>query len=44
MFGMDLRISSDYFTMQYELNGLYNPDGVCLLRGTDWVKCNSIYC
>jgi len=27
------------------LTGFYNRDGVCLLRGTDWVfKCNSTLC
>jgi hypothetical protein len=38
MFCVDLR-NRDYFPMQhYEyLNGSYNRDGVCLLRGTDWV-------
>ena len=23
--------------MQHYLTGLYNRDGVCLLRGTDWI-------
>jgi hypothetical protein len=36
-----LRTNSDYFPIQHELFGFYNRDGVCLLRGTDWVfKCN----
>jgi hypothetical protein len=40
VFCVDLRTNSDYFTVQHELTGLYNWDGVCLLRGTDWVlKC-----
>jgi len=32
---VDLRTDSDYFPTQPELTGLYNRDGVCLLRGTD---------
>jgi len=36
VFCVDLRTNSDYFTI-----GFYNRDGVCLLRGTDWVcKCS----
>ena len=27
----------DYFPIQHELTGFYNRDGVCLLRGTDWI-------
>ena len=34
VFCVDLRTNSDYFTVQYWLVGLYNWDGVCLLRGT----------
>jgi len=37
MFCVDLRTNSDYFPTQHYLTGLYNRDGVCLLRGTDWV-------
>jgi hypothetical protein len=33
----DLRTNSDYFPIQRQLTGLLNRDGVCLLRGTDWV-------
>jgi hypothetical protein len=36
VFCVDLRTNSDYFPIQHELTGFYNPDGVCLLRGTDW--------
>jgi len=35
VFCVDLRTISDYFTIQHLLTGLYNGDGVCLLRGTD---------
>ena len=42
---MDLRTNSDYFTVQHWLVGFYNRDGVCLLRGTDWVFIyNSTFC
>jgi hypothetical protein len=34
VFCVDLRTNSDYFTVQHELTGFYNRDGVCLLRGT----------
>ena len=38
MFCMDLRrTNSDYFPIQKWLTGFYNRDGMCLLRGTDWV-------
>ena len=37
VFCVDLRINSDYFPIQHWLTGLYNRDGVCLLRGTDWI-------
>ena len=37
VFCVDLRTNSDYFTVQHWLVGFYNWDGVCLLRGTDWV-------
>jgi len=37
VFCVDLRTNSDYFPIQYKLNGLYNKDGACLLRGTEWV-------
>ena len=37
VFYVDLRTNSDYFPIQHELTGLYNSDGVCLLRGTYWV-------
>jgi hypothetical protein len=35
VFCVDLRTNSDYFPIQHYLTGLYNRDGVCLLRGTD---------
>jgi len=37
VFCVDLRTISDYFTVQHWLVGFYNWEGVCLLRGTDWV-------
>jgi hypothetical protein len=36
VFCVDLRTNSDYFPMRHKLIGLYNRDGECLLRGTDW--------
>jgi len=40
VFFVDLRTNSDYFLTQHYLTGSYNRDGVCVLRGTDWVfKC-----
>jgi hypothetical protein len=39
VFFVDLRTNSDYITIEHYLIGLYNWDGVFLLRGTDWV-CN----
>jgi len=45
VFCMDLRTNSDYFPIQHWLTGFYNWDGVCLLRGTDWVFIyNSTFC
>jgi hypothetical protein len=37
VFCVDLRTNSDYFPIQHELAGFYNRDGVCLLRGMDWI-------
>jgi len=37
VFCVDLRTNSDYFPIQHWLAGFYNRDGVCLLRGTDWI-------
>jgi hypothetical protein len=37
VFCVDLRTNSDYFPIQHWLTDFYNRDGVCLLRGTDWV-------
>ena len=37
VFCVDLRINNDYFPIQHKLTGLYNRDGVYLLRGTDWI-------
>jgi len=34
VFCVDLRTNSDYFPIQHELIGVYNRDGVRLLRGT----------
>jgi len=36
-FCVDLRTNSDYIPIQHSLTGFYNRDGVCLLRGTNWV-------
>ena len=45
VFCTDLRTNSDYFPIQHQLTGFYNRDGVCLLRGTDWIfVCNSAFC
>jgi len=38
---VDLRTNSDYFPIQYQMIGLYNRDGECLLRGTDWIFISS---
>jgi hypothetical protein len=35
LFGTDLRADSDYSPTQHQLNGFYNWEGFCLLRGTD---------
>jgi len=44
VFCVDLRTNCDYFPVQCLLAGYYNRDGVCLLRGTDWIfKCNLRY-
>jgi hypothetical protein len=40
VFCVDLGTNSYYFPIQHSLTGFYNLDGVCLLRGTDWI-CNS---
>ena len=43
VFCVDLRTNSDYFPIQHWLTGFYNREGVCLLRGTDWIfKYNSV--
>ena len=44
VFCVDLRTNSDYFPIQHQLTGFYNPDGVCLLRGTDWSFIYSSCC
>jgi hypothetical protein len=33
-FCVDLRTNSDYFTVQLQMVGFCNRDGLCLLRGT----------
>jgi len=44
VFCVALRTNWDYFPTQHKLAGLYNREGVCLLRGPDWVfNCNSGY-
>jgi hypothetical protein len=35
VFSVDLRTNSHYFPIQHQLTGFCNPDGVCLLCGTD---------
>jgi hypothetical protein len=38
VFCMDLRKKNiDYFPVQHYRTGCYNWDGVCLVRGTDWI-------
>ena len=37
MFCMDIRINIDYLPIRHKLTGSHISDGVCLLRGTDWV-------
>ena len=45
VFCVDLRTNSDYFPIQRKLAGFYNREGVCLLRGADWVFVyNSTFC
>ena len=36
MFCIYLRTNSDLCHLQHKLNGFYNQDEKCLLRGTDW--------
>jgi hypothetical protein len=38
VFCVDLRTNSDYFPIQHLLTVLYNWEGVCLLRGTEYWK------
>jgi hypothetical protein len=46
VFCVDLKTNSNYFPIQLYLNGLYNLDGMCLLRDTDWslyiIQLNSV--
>ena len=37
VFCVDLRTNCVYFPIQHYLSGFYNRDGVCLLRGTNWI-------
>ena len=37
LFCIYLRTNSDLCHLQHKLTGFCNPDGVCLLRGTDWL-------
>ena len=37
VFCIYLRTNSDLCHLQHKLIGFYNRDGMCLLRGTDWV-------
>jgi len=41
-FFVNLRTNSDYFPTQHKLTDFYNRDGVCLLRGTDWVFIHNL--
>jgi len=34
---LDLRTISDYFPVRHYMTGFYNRDGMCLLRGADWI-------
>jgi len=34
LFPMVLRTNCDYFPLYHKAVGFYNPEGVCLLRGT----------
>jgi len=45
MLCVGLRTNSDYFPIQHGLISFYGRDGVCLLRGTDWVFIyNATFC
>ena len=47
VFCLDLRTNSEYFTVQHWLVGVYNRDGVYLLRGTFYVlptQCIYVFC
>ena len=44
VFCVDLRTNSDYFPIQHYLTGFCNRDGVCLLRGTDYMLVNVSQC
>jgi hypothetical protein len=37
VFCVDLRTNSNILNIKNKLTGLYNREGACLLRGTDWV-------
>jgi hypothetical protein len=37
VFCVGLRTNNYYFPVQHWLTGIYNRDGVCLLRGTGWI-------
>jgi hypothetical protein len=43
VFCVDLRTNSDYFTVQLWLVGVYNRDGLCLLRGMFYVFICILY-
>jgi len=43
VFCLYLRTNSDYFPIQNYLAAFINRDGVCLLRGTDWVFIYNSY-
>jgi len=43
VFCVDLRTNSDYFPITALTDWFCNRDGMCLLRGTDWIfKYNSV--
>jgi hypothetical protein len=37
MFFVDLKTDNEFFPTQHSVIGLYNRDGRCLLRGTNWL-------
>jgi hypothetical protein len=44
VFCMDLRTNNDWLPIHHWLTGLYNRDGTCLLRGTNWAFKQDLKC